>query len=183
MPENQLDGQQRSCGKRVLFLSMIAVAVYAFAEFMAVVGQYLTGVVHHEEVVERIAQGAEADGASEAIHPYLGWVHNPQVAEPEEIFGKAIPVNQLGFKDDGQAIHHRSANRYIVGILGGSVAWHTSVAGSQIIKDRLKSHPALQGRQIELVRLATSGYKQPQQVMALNFVHVLGGEFESPRSK
>lgn len=165
--------------KRVLFLLIVAIAVYAFAELMAVVGVYLSGIVHHDSVIESIARGAEADGASESIHPYLGWVHNPQVSEPEQIFGRAIPVNQLGFKDDNQAIHRRSSDRFIVGIVGGSVAWHTSVAGCEIIKDRLKSHPALKGRDIELVRLATSGYKQPQQVMALNFVQVLGGEFDA----
>ena len=122
---------------------------------------------------------ATSDGACEAIHPYFGWVHNPQVSKAEEIFGKEIPVNRLGFQDDNESIQKRSSDRFILGIVGGSVAWQTSVAGSEIIKARLGSHPAIHGRRVEIVRLATSGYKQPQQVMALNFVQVLGGEFDA----
>ena len=45
---------------------------------------------------------ATSDGACEAIHPYFGWVHNPQVSKAEEIFGKEIPVNRLGFQDDNE---------------------------------------------------------------------------------
>lgn len=179
MLKTQPGGQQRSRRKRFLFLSIIAVAVYAFAELTAFVGLHLSGAVYYHEDLQGLANGAEADGSSEAIHPYLGWVHNPQVALPEQIFDKTIPVNQLGFKDDGPTIHRRSPDRFIVGILGGSVAWHTSVAGSEIIKERLKAHPAIKGRKVEIVRLAASGYKQPQQVMALNYVQVMGGEFDA----
>lgn len=154
-----------------MFLSVIAIGVYAIAELFAQCGLYLTEADRYDDNLEGIAQGLEADGSREVIHPYLGWVHNPQVGHPENIFGKSIPINHLGFKDDIQSIHQRSADCFIVGILGGSVAWHTSVAGAEIIKEQLNTHPAIQGREIILVRLATSGYKQPQQVM--------GGEFDA----
>lgn len=179
MSKNQSSGQRRSRGKHVLFLLVIAIGVYLFAELAAVFVRSLSGAYRFDSQVGNIAMSAHLDGSSEAIHPYLGWVHNPQVSQPEEIFGKAIPVNQLGFRDDNASVRRRSEDRFLVGVLGGSVAWHTSVAGADIIKDRLEAHPALKGRSIELVRLAAPGYKQPQQVMALNFIQVLGGEFDA----
>jgi hypothetical protein len=66
---------------------------------------------------------ATSDGACEAIHPYFGWVHNSQVSKAEEIFGKEIPVNRLWFQDDNESIQKRSSDRFILGIVGGSVAW------------------------------------------------------------
>ena len=179
MSAKSSERQSLSRKKRALFASIVVIGIYPLAELLAMLGLYLTAPAHYGNGLENLARGAAAKGNSEAIHPYLGWVHNPQVTQPVSLFGKSIPVNSLGFKDPNESIHQRSPDRFIVGILGGSVAWQTSVAGSEIIKAQLKSHPAIQGREIIIVRLATPGYKQPQQVMALNYIQVMGGEFDA----
>ncbi|MDB5389401.1 MAG: hypothetical protein JWM11_5047 [Planctomycetaceae bacterium] len=116
---------------------------------------------------------------AESIHPYLGWVSNPQLNTGTTLFDRTIPVNSLGFDDEEHGILKRSPGHFIVGITGGSVAWQMSVAGEKALRQALLEHPRLKDKQIKLVRLAKSGYKQPQQVLALNFALVLGNEFDA----
>lgn len=116
---------------------------------------------------------------AETIHPYLGWVSNPQLNSGTTLFGRKIPVNSLGFDDIEHGTVKRSPDRFIVALTGGSVAWQMSVAGEDSLRQELLQNPHLKGKQIEIVRLAKSGYKQPQQLMALNFVLALGNEFDA----
>ncbi|MEZ6129660.1 MAG: hypothetical protein R3C59_13335 [Planctomycetaceae bacterium] len=170
--------------RRTAFRLTLLLLTWLTCELLAMAGLWLTSdevaTADPRETAAQIASGAAAsDGATEVIHPYLGWVHNPQRALTEVVFGEDVPVNPLGFQDTNTSIHKRSADKFILGITGGSVAWHMSIAGLQTLTQELQNHPALNGRTIEVVRLATSGYKQPQQLMALNFIHVLGGEFDA----
>jgi hypothetical protein len=170
--------------RRSVFFLVMIMATYVITEFVALAGLhssingFSTGRLYRTQ--DSIASGRQAsDGAQDVIHPYLGWVHNPQVSEVETVFDIDVPVNRLGFKDFDQTIFKRSQDSFVVGILGGSVAWHVSIAGSETLRKQLQTHPRLVGRRIEFSRMATSGYKQPQQVMALNYVSVLGGEFDA----
>lgn len=185
MEQQQLEDQpQRSRAKRIAFLLSLFSLTMVTCELIARVGLWVSAegfsTQGSAEAAAQIALGgAASDGATEVIHPYLGWIHNPQRFLPEVVFGKEIPVNPLGFQDTNSSTHKRSADRFILGITGGSVAWHMSIAGLQTLQEELNKHPLLKGRSVEVVRLATSGYKQPQQLMALNYIHVLGGEFDA----
>lgn len=129
---------------------------------------------------QSIAEGIDvSDGATEAFHPYLGWVHNPQLSKPGKYSGGSISTNWLGFRDDSESVYHRSPDAYIIGIAGGSVAWEFSWEGQSVLREKLSTHPLLKGRQIQFVRLALPGYKQPQQLMAYNFLLTLGAEFDA----
>ncbi len=44
--------------------------------------------------------------------------------------------------------------------------------------EALRAHPPFRGKEIELVCFAMGGFKQPQQLMALNYFLVLGAEFD-----
>ncbi len=126
-----------------------------------------------------LARGATvSDAASETVHPYLGWVHNPQLSSPAAFAGRMIPVNSLGFKDDSQSIYKRSDDTLIVGIAGGSVAWRFSWEAADLLTEKLSNHPTFKGRRIQFVRMALPGYKQPQQLMAYNFLLAQGAEFD-----
>lgn len=119
-----------------------------------------------------------ADDETEAIHPYLGWVLTPEVNPGSFMGGRQVPVNHLGFVDDGTSIYQKSDRQLIVGVCGGSVAQHMSLDGEKAFRERLESTPEFRGREIRFVRLALSGYKQPQQLMALNYLLTLGAEFD-----
>jgi hypothetical protein len=124
------------------------------------------------------AGGTRVDNAGESIHPYLGWVLNPQVNPGNDFCGRHVPVNALGFNDEEQGIPKRSADKLIVGVTGGSVAWQMSVAGKDRLVQVLRQNPRFRDRDFQLIRLAMSGYKQPQQLLALNFMLALGAEFD-----
>jgi hypothetical protein len=122
--------------------------------------------------------GGSRGSLNETIHPYLGWVMNPQISPGTDLGGRHVPVNQLGFNDDEQGIPRRAADRLIVGVLGGSVAWQMTVLAESAFRETLERNPAWRDKEIRIVRLAMPGYKQPQHVMALSYMLALGAEFD-----
>lgn len=129
---------------------------------------------------EEVARGdSDPVTSTEVIHPYLGWVHNPQLAVSEYVADREVGVNQLGFKDDNPGLFKRGPDSFILGIAGGSQAWQISWEAEEVIRKRLKEHPKLAGKTIRIVRMALPGYKQPQQLMAYNYFLALGGEFDA----
>lgn len=173
-----------SLKKRIVFGTVLAGIVVVACELISWAGLHLADKKFSIERLRlkqrEIAEGgAVSDGASESFHPYLGWVHNPQIARQEKYSGGDIPVNWLGFKDDSESVCHRDDDTYIVGIAGGSVAWGFSWEAQDVLREKLSAHPALKGRRIQIVRMALPGYKQPQQLMAYNFLLTLGAEFDA----
>ncbi len=176
--------QTLSLKKRLVFGTVLAGIVVVACELISWAGLHLTDKLFSMQRLrlkqQQIAEGrAVSDGASESLHPYLGWVHNPQLAQPEKYSGGEIPVNWLGFKDDSESVYRRADDTYIVGIAGGSVAWGFSWEAQEVLREKLSAHPALKGRRIQFVRMALPGYKQPQQLMVYNFLLTQGAEFDA----
>ena len=177
---------ERSRGRRyrrIVFFLIMASAVYVASEVICLATLIALDIspfdsfLHTSQI--NIAEGSGvSDGAQETIHPYLGWVHNPQVAKVERIAGRDVSVNWLGFKDDGDSVFQKRDDLFIVGIAGGSVAFQFSWEAEALLKERLLAHPKLHGRTIQFVRIALPGYKQPQQLMACSYLLALGAEFD-----
>jgi hypothetical protein len=66
--------------------------------------------------------GTERANDLEVIHPYLGWALNPDAAQVQAHEKGQMTVNSLGFVDTAPSIQHRSPERFVVGLFGGSVA-------------------------------------------------------------
>ncbi len=172
-----------SLKKRLVFGTVLAGIVVLACELISWAGLHLADKLFSMPRLrfkqQQIAEGVGvSDGASESFHPYLGWVHNPELVRPEKYSGGDIPVNWLGFKDDSESVCHRADDTFIVGIAGGSVAWGFSWEAQNVLREKLSAHPALKGRRIQFIRMALPGYKQPQQLMAYNFLLTLGAEFD-----
>jgi hypothetical protein len=126
----------------------------------------------------------------EVLHPHLGWVLNPDFTDFTDATttdtttsagggeNTLVPINRLGFLDQADPLARRSPERLRVAIIGGSVAWYFSMHGKEQLEARLAQAPRFQGRQIEFVSLALSGYKQPQQLMTLAWMLSLGAEYD-----
>jgi hypothetical protein len=112
---------------------------------------------------------------SHIIHPYLGVVHNPDNPHREL---ETYPVNRYGFCDIHSPIQKRAPNRVIIGIVGGSVANVFANLGQATLREELKRSPRFAGKEVIVVNLAVSGYKQPQQWFALQYILARGGEFD-----
>jgi hypothetical protein len=123
-------------------------------------------------------RGVLRSSQSETFHPYVGWTHNPDLVPKQDCCGLELRTNRFGFFDIDDGIHKKSADRLIVAISGGSVAWQMSCAGANVLVNKLLEIPAYRNRHIQFVRLAQSGYKQPQGLFALTYYLLQGGEFD-----
>ena len=101
----------------------------------------------------------------EVVHPYMGYVYDPTV-EQSSAYGISSET----------PIQHRSPDKVIVGIFGGSFADDIAYNMAGELAEKLK--PSFPGRQFVVVQATIGGYKQPQQLMALNWFSALGGEFD-----
>jgi hypothetical protein len=112
--------------------------------------------------------------AEDSVHPYFGFVRRPK--DPPD--PAALPVNGFGFVDTQSPIQHREKGKVIVGILGGSLAEEFCDNGLPEFEAQLKKLPRFADKRIVFVRLAISGYKQPQQLFVVNYLLALGAEFD-----
>ncbi len=121
-----------------------------------------------------VVPGADRDNAypflfEEVIHPYLGYVCNPEIN---------ANCTNLGFIDDQETIRRRSADEVLVGILGGSFAQMWSFEGFPTLEQELSRSRHFAGKRIVPVRAALGGFKEPQQLMTLSYLLALGAEFD-----
>jgi len=74
----------------------------------------------------------------------------------------------------------RSEDKLIVGVLGGSVAVGTmnGTRPLDLYERLLAKLPEYQGREVIVLGLAAGGFRQPQQLMMLNYYYSLGAEFD-----
>ena len=114
------------------------------------------------------------------IHPYVGYVETPPKALGGDSNGRlhAYDVTPYGYADTASPIQTRAPDRLIIAVTGGSVAWSFHMHGTARLKALLQNAPALADKEIVFVNLAVSGYKQPQQLMTLNYMLILGAQFD-----
>jgi hypothetical protein len=173
-----------------VFRLTVAVAVMVCLELLSTLGLRLAlggAVSDLRESRARVEAGGQGSlGGHElaqmttglVLHPYVGYVMDPAGQGPDFERFSHNPVSEYGFVDSGAPILHRSRDRAIVGITGGSVAYWFSVFGEAKLREELRRSPAIGNRPIAIVRLALGGYKQPQQLMSLMYVLALGGQFD-----
>ncbi len=110
------------------------------------------------------------DWPPEVVHPFLGFVRDPTFE------GARFELTPVGFFDspppDGPA-----ADRFTIGIFGGSVA--VGLSRSRWLIEELRTSPAMRGKNIWVRSFALGGYKQPQQLIALNYALALGERFDA----
>lgn len=126
-------------------------------------GINLEGVRVGESVVER-------------LHPYFGYVQKPG---PD--FRPGFKYNNYGFISPYDYPYTKTNNnQVIIGILGGSVASNYSIyeVQNKILEKKLQQLPQFQGKELIILSLAIGGYKQPQQLINLNYLLALGQEFD-----
>lgn len=108
--------------------------------------------------------------AEEILHPYIGYVCHPREGDD--------PASDYGFKDTKLPLQRRSDGKIIIGVFGGSVAMQFSAGGLDALKAELKKDPSFSNKEILILNFGYSGYKQPQQLLALNYILALGGSFD-----
>jgi len=182
--------------KKLFFYSVIIAVNYVFLELIAYgfyrvkYGDYDRQALQLERIdtINRIAQGAvytsEDYGSDrfiveEVIHPYIGYAIDGKSREEgctssavEECYTRIKVPTDFEFPQRGD-------NRLIVGIMGGSVAAGTIGGVKQgSYEDLFKQVEEYRDREIIILNMTAGGFKQPQQLMALNYYLTLGAEFD-----
>jgi len=106
---------------------------------------------------------------AQVIHPFVGFVYDPSAkAGVRNISPQGFPV--LPGDEEAPA----NVQRFHVAIFGGSVAEGFCWVGREAFVKEIRSSPRVRGKAIVFHCFAMGGYKQPQQLMALNYALSLG---------
>ncbi|MEM7410019.1 MAG: hypothetical protein AAF430_07295 [Myxococcota bacterium] len=189
-----------AAGRNPLLLGVVVAALVGLAiEALCFGVLRWTGEAPHslEEVRERQRALAEASAldpldpapqtnlermmAADALHPYLGFVYDPDDWNSSEREGQhgGVPVSDFGFVDDKAPILPKSEERFVVGVFGGSVALQFGLDAVAALEAALDDSGALNGREVVVVRAALGSHKQPQQIQALAYLYALGAHFDA----
>ncbi len=116
---------------------------------------------------------------TEILHPYVGYVREPSMegADVSPRWG-GLRVGDHGFLMDDEFLFDADPDRVVIGIAGGSVATFFSIAGIEVLCERLRSHPDFADKEFRVTRMCLGGYKQPQQLLALNYFLSIGAHFD-----
>jgi len=180
--------------KRLAFSAIILFALYILAELIAVCAHRLhygrwytwsSAAIQRRTAAATFAPDSIPDFPPGAVHPYVGYVagddwnpENPDFTYPflwDDEFTNKPPD---GFRSRRPVVQRRSPEKIIVGVFGGSVADIYHRQGVHITLQKLREHPKYRAKEFVVVCLADGGYKQPQQLMALNYVLAQKGQFD-----
>ncbi|MFY9610385.1 MAG: hypothetical protein WAU45_17455 [Blastocatellia bacterium] len=118
------------------------------------------------------------------FHPYFGFVYRqgyvqgPYLNSPNS---SSYPANNFGFLSlDSFPFKKTKKNQFIIGVFGGSVATIFSFCEREnhFLANALKRIPAFQNKEIIVLNFAAGGYKQPQQLLVLNYFLSIGQELD-----
>lgn len=87
-------------------------------------------------------------------------------------------LSDFGYYESARPLFKRSENTVILGVFGGSFAHKFREAAIDSVIQGLAKHPAFEGKEFIYTSTALGGYKQSQQLMTLNYLLALGGEFD-----
>lgn len=129
----------------------------------------------YQTAMLRAAEGSKASAAgvatarsgesTEVIHPYLGFVLDPERTENTSF---------LGFPEADDNPFVRKPGVLNIAIFGGSFAEGVARFGEPVLREAL----AEQGIQSRVLTVAMGGYKQPQQLIALAYLLSHGAELD-----
>ena len=171
--------------KRILFVALISTALVMFVEVVSAIGLWISdGHLSFRELHEQqdLCSRGQANDLfeSEVLHPYLGWVLNPDVPGGVSLLSdQKYPINEFGFLDNGEGMPKRVCGKFVIAVLGGSVAWYFSIDGAGAFKKELATSQQYRDQEIIIVPLALSGFKQPQQLFTLQYFLLQGFEFDA----
>jgi hypothetical protein len=141
---------------------------------------YYTRTKGKEKVVEDIERiGIRLDESIvERLHPFFGYVLKQGAFTNEKL---KLKVNRHGFFSLYEyPFFKANKNQFIVGIFGGSVANNFAVDEyvKQRLSNKLKTYPEFANKEIIVLNFGNGGYKQPQQLLILNYFLALGQKFD-----
>lgn len=115
-----------------------------------------------------------------AIHPYLGFVADPtSPRSPVRHSDGLFVATDLGFfRRTGRAVPEHARRPIRIAVFGGSVAFLFSLGVGDQLERLLGADDAGARREVAVESYAIPGYKQPQQLFALEYLLLMGERFD-----
>ena len=173
-------------GQEILKITLINLALLLVFLELGSLGWYF--VKHkqffysREKAQDKSALGINLEGVRlnqsivERFHPFFGFIQKPSAD-----FRPGFKVNNYGFISPYDYPFKKfKKNQFVIGIFGGSVASDFSIfqVKNKILPQYLKQVPGLEDKEFIILSFATGGYKQPQQLLILNYFLALGQELD-----
>ncbi|MCX7716882.1 MAG: hypothetical protein N2111_00560 [Candidatus Sumerlaeaceae bacterium] len=141
---------------------------FSFSEYGAAMSRLARS--HAEGTTAPIAGAGvmviEDQNAIEVIHPYVGWVRDPNAGPG---------VSRLGLHDpEVDLLAPPPPGVMTVAVFGGSFARQLTTVGRPYLEEELRAS----GRLVRVVSVAIGAYKQPQQLNTLSMLLSLGAHFD-----
>lgn len=166
---------------------------YAFIELISYgfyrlkFGDYIPHSLQLQRIdsINSVAQGATYTAedfgdqkvvVKEILHPYTGYTVEGQRRDENCTGDDCYQRIKLNWD---KPFAKRSDDKLIVAVLGGSVAVGT-ITGTvpNYYQKKFKQLPEYKNKEVIIYRMAAGGFRQPQQLMLLNYYYSLGAEFD-----
>jgi hypothetical protein len=124
---------------------------------------------------EEVAQWVLRLDEREVLHPYIGFVEDPQGSHLRDLKRFDPEAMMYGFPRNRHRLFHQpSPNLVVVAVVGGSVSRQVSFGAQERLEQAIGAIERFRGRQVKVLSLGLGGFKQPQQVMVVNYFLALG---------
>jgi hypothetical protein len=123
---------------------------------------------------------AETPNAQVVLHPFLGYVLNPEIKEWRTPRGRIVQpkITADGFIATADSPASAGSDEIEIALFGGSVATFMCADGRATLLTELAKSPVLKHKRLALRCFALGGYKQPQQLMTLAYLLALGRKLD-----
>lgn len=113
------------------------------------------------------------------VHPFLGYVLDSDFDRATRLDAGGEDALNFGFQLTERGIFHPPDDRaLVVAVTGGSVAFGLTLHFADELKSQILSGIESPVEDVVIVNLALPGYKQPQQLLLLNYLLTLGAHFD-----
>jgi hypothetical protein len=177
--------------RRALLIVGVNVVVFcASAEVLALgIFYYQHGwlfyVDPYRPTIARIQEGSGDALTAVGLHPYFGPTHRPGIPfdlPPELRTGETdevVATNNFGFPSRvNYPLLKTSDRQFIIGIFGGSVGAYFCRLGAARLEAVLHQSESFNNREPLALCFSHEGYKQPQQLLVLNYFLSIGQPFD-----
>ena len=179
--------------ERLLFPVVVALGVVVLSEMAAFVMasaiegrwfSYARFAGNRDAVLGN--SGGEGAELAEAVrdlglyvtHPYVGALHDKDMKK--QLWRGTVVIDEYGFSSPSWSPSSDALDEArTVAVFGGSVAFgFVYMRGVEVLAEELGKLPEFRDRPIKFYCAALGGNKQPQQLMALAYLLVLGADFD-----
>ncbi len=176
---------------RIVGVLAVNVAVFCIAAEVLALGIFyyqhgwLFYVDPYRPTIATIDEGSGDALTAVGLHPYFGPTHRsgipfdlpPELATADA--GPGVATNNFGFPSAVNYPFAKTDDRqFVIGIFGGSVGAYFCRLGTTRLEERLHQSSAFVNRNPVTLCFSHEGYKQPQQLLLLNYFLSIGQTFD-----